>query len=205
MTKAQVRRMIENSNEKCVFLRILGEQSLSSAATCVVVELSRISQGDTRENRGGDKIVGIGLTWKLLINNTAAVPVGVRVIVIDAIADKYAAIGDDFTNNGTSDGPFVTETIEDLTHPLTNGFKVLYDELFCIAGLGDATALEQAYATQVHKFRHPRNFEIGDLATSDQSVTHNLRMILLARSLDADGTASVVEWTLGSEYFFRDV
>lgn len=128
LTRADVMKLIERSAEEQVMISSLAEQSLSSAATCVIRELSRVSQGDTRENRAGDNIIGTGLAFKLLINNTAAVPVGVRVIVISAIADKYAAIGDDFTNNGSSDGPFVTESVEDLTQPLAlRGSKVLYD------------------------------------------------------------------------------
>lgn len=203
-TNKELKRLLMRSKETQIFARSLEEQSLSSAVTCVVQELSRVSQGDTRENRSGDRIVGTGLNWKLALYNSAAVPVGVRVIVIDTIADKYAAVADDFTNNSSSDGPFVAEALADLTQPLTRGFKVLYDNVILLAGLGDASMNEYGMLKWSHRFSHPRNFHVGDLATSDQSVSHNLRMILLARSLDNDATASVVEYTLGTEYMFKD-
>lgn len=197
--------MIETSNELQVFPRQLSEQALLTSALCVVTELSRVSQGDSRENRAGDKIIGQGIDVKLLLYNNAATPVGVRVILIDVIADKYIAVGDDFTNNGSSDGPFVTEVPEDLVAPLAlRGKNVLFDQVYTLPGLGDATSPEYAMCYISKKFKHYRNFEIGDLTTSDQSITHNLRLVMVARFLDADATAATIEWTMGSEYFFRE-
>lgn len=205
LTRAQVRRMINAGKELKVYPRQLEEQSLLSSALCVVQEMSRIAEGDSAESRDGDKIIGKGLKGHYVLYNTAATPIAVRVFIIDTIADKYTAVGDDFTNNGSSNGPFVTESLSDIVAPLGIAAKnVLYDKTHLLAGLGDASAAEYGQGRFDLSFNHVRDFQIGDLGASDQSVMHNLRLVIVCRSTDGDATAVTLEYTLGSEYFFVD-
>lgn len=181
------------------------EQSLSSAVTCVIDELSQVSLGSSQPNlRDGNSILPLSMNFKYLLYNNAAVPVYVRVILYLAEGGEFSATNNNFLLNNDSEPTTLTaESLADIVTPLNvQDMKVKYDRIHLIAGLGDATALEGTSGMFTCKLpQRKRIFALGD--TGD-SVKDNLRVAFIVRSADNDATASVVEGTWSVNYLFKD-
>lgn len=181
------------------------EVSLSSAVTCIVDEVSQLEQGDASHQKIGNKINPIGFHWNYQLNNNAAVPVYVRMIAYLADEDQFTATTDAFilAADALQPAALAAENLRDISRSLNKlQFRVVYDKTHRLAGLGDGTGIEFLNRKVFKKLKGHRQFNSN---TTEDSKNNNLRVIMLVRSSDNDATASVVEVSYNTTYYFKDL
>lgn len=198
--------VLRNTETKRWLITTPTEQSLSSAVTTVIDELSQVALGSSQPNlRDGNSIMPLSMNFKYLLYNNAAVPVYVRVVLYLADAGEFSATTDSFLLNNDSEPTTLTaEGLADIVSPLNvQDLKIKYDRIHLISGLGDSTSVEGANGMFTCKLpNRKRIFALGD---SGDSVRDNLRVAFIVRSADNDTTASIVEGTWSINYLYKDV
>lgn len=179
---------------------------VSSGAAITIQELSKVSQGDDADERIGTKISPKGLYLNYTLHNNAAVPMYVRIVIVEARGGEGVNIASDWVLNPSTLAPttLTAELLQDITRRWNkNDFKVIYDKVHRLAGLGDGTGIETIMRKKFFKLKGKREFLSTHDATTDSS-NRNIRMIMLSRAADSDTTAATVEMTYSSVYYFQD-
>lgn len=180
------------------------EVNVSSAVSYFIdADVSQLAQGTALGARVGANINPVGFRLAYVLHNNSSVPVYARMIVISVPnADITAAGGSILFGNGAQLAP-VAENLQDIVFRMnTKRFKVLYDKVHRIAGLGDGTGIEtvmrKAYV------RLPSTRRTFPQITSSDSHKDNLRFIVICRGADNDTTANVIEMTYEFSYYYKD-
>jgi len=180
------------------------EESVSSAVQAVIhTDISQIAGGSGNTERVGDKISPYGVWLSYILHNNSAIPIYVRVIMVEANDGAFTTIGSNWLMDQAGDPQALTaERLSDINFTLNkHEFKVLYDKVHRIAGLGDGTGIETIMRKRLVKLRGNRTFQD---ASSADSKNRNVRLLTIARGADNDTTANVVEMTFSTKYYYKD-
>lgn len=181
------------------------EQSIATSSAGVVYsDLSQMAQGTTAATRIGAKISPTYCKIRYLLHNNGLVPVYVRVVLLEADAGSFTANTEEFLMDATAGGQaLVAERLSDIVFPLNvMEYKVHYDKVHRIAGLGDGTGIECIRGEISKKLAGTMVYE--DTSASD-AKSKNLRLLVFSRCADNDTTAQTVEFTYFTQLYYKDM
>lgn len=180
------------------------EESVNSNVQAVIhSDISQIASGTTNSERIGDKISPFGIWLSYILHNNSAVPIYCRVVLAEVNDGAFTSIGSNWLMDAVGDPQALTaERLSDINFTLNkHEFKVLYDKVHRIAGLGDGTGIETIMRKKLIKLRGSRTFQDG---TSADSKLRNVRLLTICRGADNDTANNVVEMTYSTKYYFKD-
>lgn len=203
--KQAIKRTINRNSETKKFGTQVQEASIAtSSAGTIYTDLSQMAQGNTASTRIGAKINPTYMKIRYLLHNNGGVPVYVRVVLLEADAGLFDTNTEEFLMDATTQGQaLVAERLSDIVFPLNvMEFKVHYDKVHRIAGLGDGTGIETIRGEISQKLSGTMVYE--DTAASD-AKSKNLRLLLFSRCADNDTVAQTVELTYFSQLYYKDM
>lgn len=164
--------------------------------------------GTGANNRTGNKIEGVGLKMKLLLNNNASLPILVRVMII------RIPQGDKFTDAQVSSALFETSSTSvpevsaaptgltaDLIRQVNRGeLQVIRDKVVPLLGTSVDTgvAMEEVYV------RIPGIITLPDSNALTQMSARYVVVMLPRRSDSDESVGSVVEYSITLTKYFKD-
>jgi len=206
--KKTLTKQIKNVMRRQAETKFIGtnalEESVSSAVKAVIHnDISQIAGGSANTERVGDKISPFGVWLSYILHNNSAVPVYVRVILVEVNDGAFTSIDSSWLMDANGDPQGLTaDRLSDINFTLNkHEFKVLYDKKHRVAGLGDGTGIETVMKSHLCKLRGSRVFQD---ATAADSKSRNVRLLTICRGADNDTTPNVVEMTYSTKYYYKD-
>ena len=205
--KRYVRNAIGSSRETKAFSVTDIENSLVSTTAGTIIDLSEVASGSggTAERDAQEiRAFGLHLNYILLSSGVSVtIPQYVRVCVISCESGDFVADTEKFLYKDNNPDLLTASTLTDIISPLNKReFQVLYDRTHKLEGQAEGMGASSVKVKKLLKFNHKRNFP--SISTSE-SVNKNLRLLIFNREIDNDANAVTCEWSLFSNYYFKDM
>ncbi len=196
-----VKRVISRQTETKVFHIESEETALTSTTKVAIHTLNNIVQGVLNDDRVGNMVKGFGLHLRMALSNSTAVNTWVRIIVIDATANEYDAVTDNFLYKAGSSTSIGSNELANIYMGLNkSGFGVLMDKTIKLNGTASVEGGEVKFFKKFLKFNHKVQW---DSSATEDAHNHNLRLIINPNDALGD-TETTIEYSFGTDYYYHD-
>ncbi len=196
-----VRKVISRQTETKVFHQESEETALTSTTKVAIHTLNNIIIGANNDDRVGNMVKGFGLHLRMALSNVSSPNCWVRVIIIDATANEYDAVSDNYIfKNGASTSLGTNELANIYMGLNKSGFGVLLDRTIKLNGTASVEGGEVKFFKKFLKFNHKVQW---DSTATEDAHNHNLRILINPNDALGD-TETTIEYSFGTDYYYHD-